>query len=60
MITKNDLYDQFHSETGKYVGNSKADYYDWLEGSYIEKLNEEKELNVSLEELFLSNITDGE
>jgi len=59
-VTQNDVHMQFHNETGLTFENFPIIYWNWLEETYIEKLNEEKELNASLEELFLSNVTDGE
>lgn len=57
QVTQRDLYMQFHNETGNYVENDMKKYYNWLENLYLDKLNEEKELNDKLTEFMLQ---DGE
>lgn len=44
MTTKQDLYLQFHNETGHLVENYKKEYYQWLEDRYLERINEEEKL----------------
>ena len=57
MITINDLHIQFRNETGMGVDKDTVDYYKWLENLYLDKLNEEQELNDKLTEFMLQ---DGE
>ena len=55
MITKEDLMNQYKNEVGE--NNSYKGYFIWLEKLYLDKLNEEKELNDKLIEFMLQ---DGE
>ena len=57
MITKEDLRVQFKNETGMKYSFSPFGYFQWLEKMYINKLNEEQELNDKLTEFMLQ---DGE
>jgi len=55
MITINDLYIQFRNETGMSVDKDTVGYYKWIENLYLDKLNEEKELNDKLTEFMLQD-----
>ena len=56
MITREDLMKQYENEVG--IENcSQRNYFQWVEKLYIDKLNEEKELNDKLTEFMLQ---DGE
>lgn len=55
QITQNDLYMQFHSETGHYAENYPKEYHVWLENIYLSKLNEERELNDKITEFMLQD-----
>ena len=57
MITREDLKAQFENETKIKVDKDLLSYLFWLEKLYIDKLNEEKELNDKLTEFMLQ---DGE
>lgn len=56
MITCSDLRKQYENEIGKEYASEKG-YYNWVEKLYIDKLNEEQELNDKLTEFMLQ---DGE
>lgn len=56
MITREDLMKQYENEVG--IENaSRLNYFKFVEKLYIDKLNEEKELNDKLTEFMLQ---DGE
>ena len=58
QVTQRELFLQYHRETGNYANETNLiPYYEWLEERYLERLNEEKELNDKLTE-FMSQ--DGE
>lgn len=57
MITREDLKNQFENETNIKADKDLISYLLWLEKLYIDKLNEEKELNDKLTEFMLQ---DGE
>lgn len=57
IITRDKLREQFKNETGFDFAFSPFGYYSWIENLYIDKLNEEKELNDKLTEFMLQ---DGE
>lgn len=52
MITRNDLFMKFHSETGKEAIHNYFDYENWVEASYLEKLNKDAKDKESIDELF--------
>ena len=56
MITKEDLMSQYENEVG-FENASQLNYFKWIEKLYIDKLNEEQELNDKLTEFMLQ---DGE
>lgn len=58
QVTQRELFLQYHRETGYYANEiNLTPYYKWLEERYLERLNEEKELNDKLTEFMLQ---DGE
>jgi hypothetical protein len=56
MITREDLMQQYENEVG-IKNSSKYNYFQFVEKLYLDKLNEEKELNDKLTEFMLQ---DGE
>lgn len=55
MITREDLMNQYANEVGGVNNASQQSYLLWVEKLYLEKLNEEKELNDKLTEFVLQN-----
>lgn len=55
MITREDLMNQYANEVGGVNNASQQSYLLWVEKLYLEKLNEEKELNDKLTEFALQN-----